>query len=383
MELLFAFWFAVTGLIWGSMIALFCFRTRTHPAAVGNEPGLPLLRLEAPGIFTLADQVAAELQFSYSPEFRADLGGAIVCPGSFIPNRELLQMVVIGLPVLAVLPAAEFADALRAQLRLIAVSPGLRFRVADLHHRLRAAREQSGNGILLPVEYLCRHALNSLADYAGNNPAADLSTLDRIGVEFDSFVADHVAPLITAGHLPPITEGFRRHWNSLDGVSPVTTATISLISNPAMLEERLANETVAGTGLERISWEQSSTVLLHSWLEMAARAPEPIRMLRCRDVAASDLLELGHRIYDQPGRLYDRGYLRGKVCRDIAVALVAAISKAGWRFDYDGPGTKYQFSRNSHVLLPFSMANGLLRGDGVHAWQIVCAEAGIADLQMG
>jgi hypothetical protein len=88
-------------------------------------------------------------------------------------------------------------------------------------------------------------------------------------------------------------------------------------------------------------------------------------------------------MYDRSGRLYDRTQLRGEVCRNIAVALVAAITKAGWHFDYGGPGTQYQFSGNSHALLPFSMADGLLRGDGVEAWQMMCTEAGIADLPLG
>jgi hypothetical protein len=156
------------------------------------------------------------------------------------------------------------------------------------------------------------------------------------------------------------------------------------IDDLGVLEERLANAAIARTaGLDRVSWEQAPTVLLSSWLELASRVPEPIRELSRGGVAGVDLLQLGHRMYDRPGRLYDRTQLLGEVCRNIAVALVAALTTADWRFDYDGPGTKYQFSRDSLAVLPFSMADGLLRGDGIAAWQMICAEAGISDLQMG
>jgi hypothetical protein len=125
-------------------------------------------------------------------------------------------------------------------------------------------------------------------------------------------------------------------------------------------------------------------VLLSSWLEAAARVPAPIRELNCRDISRVDLLQLAHQIHDRPGRLYDPTQLRREVCRNIAVALVAAVTKAGWRFDYGGPGTTYQFSKDSsRALLPFSMADNLLHRDGVAAWKMICAEAGIADLQMG
>ena len=384
-ESLFAFWFAAMGLIWSVMIALFYFRTRARPSAVSDGPGRLLTRPEAPGLFRIADQMASELQLSRLPEFRADLVGGIVCPGLFIPKRKFLQMVVFGLPALAVLRVPEFTEALRAQLRLSGISPGLRLHVADMHHRLATARERSGRsgGILLPVEFLCQHALQVLAAYTGENATAYSPVLNRIETEFTLYVANHVNPLIVTRHIPPVTEGFRRHWNSLDGAYPAETA-ILLIESAGALEERLANATIARTeGLERISWEQASTVLLRSWLELAVSVPEPIRELSCGNAASADLLELGHRMYDRAGRLYDPTQLRGEVCRNIALALVAAIKKAGWHFDYEGPGTRYQFSRNSLVLLPFSMADGLLRGDGAEAWQMICTEAGIADLQLG
>jgi hypothetical protein len=385
LELIAAFFLAVHGLGLSAMIALFCFRTKARPTAVGDGPGLPMTRLDAPGFFEIADQLSAELRLSRLPEFRADLGGGIVCPGQFIQDRKFLQMVVLGLPVLTVLPAAEFTEVLRMQLRLTGVSPGLHFRVIDVYHRLRVVRELSGRkSVLLPVEYVCRHALQAVAAYAGDGATVSSSISDNIGNEFTRYVVNHVNPLIATGHFPPVTEGFRRHWNSLDGVSPIATTAISLINNLGVLEERLANATIARTaGLERVSWEQASTVLLSSWLESAARVPEPIRELNCRDVAGVDLLQLGHRMYDRPGRLYDQTQLRSEVCRSIAVALVAAVTKAGWHFDYVGPGTKYQFSKDSHTVLPFSMADGLLRGDGIAAWKTICTDAGIADLQMG
>jgi hypothetical protein len=220
--------------------------------------------------------------------------------------------------------------------------------------------------------------------------AVSASLSRRIGDEFARYVIEHVNPLLATGHLPPVSEGFGRYWNTLDGVSPAAETAISLIGNSGVshgalpLEERLANATMARTaGLERVSWEQASPVLLNFWLESAARVPEAIREFNCGAVADADLLQLGHRMFDRPGRLYDRSQLRGEVCRSIAVTLVAALTKAGWRFDYDGPGTKHQFSRGSHTLLPFAMADGLLRGDGVADWKAICNGAGIADLPLG
>jgi hypothetical protein len=161
LELLAAFFLAVQGIVWSAIVALFCFRTAARPSTLGHEPGIPLTRRDAPGFFGVADQLAAGLQLSQLPEFRTDLGGAIVCPGQFIPDRKVLRVVVLGLPVLTVLSVAEFTEVLRMQMRLTGISLGLRFRVAEIHHRLNVMRERSGrkNLFLLPVEFLCRHAL--------------------------------------------------------------------------------------------------------------------------------------------------------------------------------------------------------------------------------
>jgi hypothetical protein len=182
-ELLAAFFLAVQGLVWSALVAFFCFRTTARPSTVGNGPGIPLTRRDAPGLFGIADQLAAGLQLSQLPEFRADLGGGIVCPGQSIPDRKFFQMVVLGLPVLTVLSVAEFTEVLRKQMRLTGISLGLRFRVADIHHRLRVVRERSGrrNLFLVPVEYLCRHALQVVAAYSEDGMTVSSSISASIG----------------------------------------------------------------------------------------------------------------------------------------------------------------------------------------------------------
>ncbi len=43
------------------------------------------------------------------------------------------------------------------------------------------------------------------------------SIYDRVGQEFARYSIDYVNPLVATGHFPPVTEGFRRHWDSLYG----------------------------------------------------------------------------------------------------------------------------------------------------------------------
>ena len=256
-----------------------------------------------------------------------------------------------------------------------------------------------------------------------------LKKLAPAAAGFEAYWSQEVLPVVQAGFLPPIAEGFRRftadarvaaaqarlleqvlqrqetdphdtHPSLAERVAAASLLpqgpdpsneqpAISLLSQVSELEHRwfaaVLDAESAGK-LVPVAWEQVvSTVLLPSWREAVRNNAAALEGATVGDLPRF-VAEGRARARLVPGRVgaEDDPDARKAFVRWLAAAgTILALERAGWTIEAP-PGAPVSARRNGETLLPFDalqkVADGSLTGD---AWRDETSRLGVAELQLG
>ena len=264
---------------------------------------------------------------------------------------------------------------------------------------------------------------------AGSRPLVEgLKKLAPATAGFGAYWSQEVVPVVQAGYLPPIAEGFRRfnadarvskaeakvleealrevETNPYDTHPPLAEriaavsalpegpdpagepAAISLLSDVAGLERRwfaTLFDAVSVGKLVAIAWDEvASTVLLPAW-----------RKAVLENVVALE----GATVGDLP-RFVAEGQLRARLLPGFvgadddpdarkafvrwlaAVGTILALERAGWTIE-SPPGAPVSARRNGDTLLPFDALRRVVDGSlTATAWRDETSRLGVADLPL-
>jgi Zn-dependent protease with chaperone function len=238
---------------------------------------------------------------------------------------------------------------------------------------------------------------------------------------FAAYWQTEVAPLLQAGVLPPLANGFGR-FVSAGGVSESIKETVDFDiregrSDPydthPPLRERLEALGAADQGaapsptaisllrelpeLERallrfarvnvdrmrpVAWEDVGEQVLRPWYRSRAEAGSPA----LAGVVADRLPEVAGRILDldraldTSGEVVAEGVRRQRGAWFLGVVLANALARAGWVVE-SGPGRSVRLTCGEQYLEPFTETEALVKGrTPPHEWRERCSAWGISGL---
>ena len=264
---------------------------------------------------------------------------------------------------------------------------------------------------------------------AGSRPLVEgLKKVQLAAAGYDAYWSQEVLPVVQAGFLPPIAEGFRRFTSDArvsEGMTKLLEAAlqearanpydthpplaeriaaasglpdgpdpsgeppaISLLSDVAGLERKwlatVADATSVGT-LAPIAWDAVvSAVLLPAWRAAVATNAAALAGATVRDLPKF-IAEGAARATRLPGRLEpdnDPDARKAFVRWLAAAGTILALERAGWTIAAP-PGAPVSARRNGDELFPFDalrkIADGSLTGD---AWRDEASRLGVGDLSL-
>jgi Zn-dependent protease with chaperone function len=267
------------------------------------------------------------------------------------------------------------------------------------------------------------------ARVVGARPLGEgLKKIHAAAPAFGYYWSNEVAPVLQAGFVPPLADGFRRfvdgevgrkalaaahaqalvegeadvfdthpplreRLEALEGCRPGDTAdgdplAITLLANPQGLERALIAPALADAGRRPLPPIQ--------WSEVGERVYQPIwqketqgAAAHCSPLAVEALGERASALSEALGaqRLPEGGaapaetrQLRGSWA--LGSALAAALSQAGWATEAP-PGEPVTLRGPAGSLDPFATVQALVKGElSAEAWAEQCERLGIAGLEM-
>jgi heat shock protein HtpX len=264
----------------------------------------------------------------------------------------------------------------------------------------------------------------------GSKPLIDgLRTVHGVGPAFQAYWANECSPVLGAGFLPPLTEGFEQFVRSstiseivakaLDAemkegkadpydTHPPLKERIAAVANlppgnlaatdpPAssLLEDVLALEaqllaTLAGAEqagkLQRIGWSDVGTrVYVPQWASLVKANPAALSGLTPESLPkwAGDLKTLGQRCVHIGGQKVEEEDAEGMAGAVVGAALAMLLVSRGGKADTE-PGKPIWVVWEGRRFEPFNVLKALAAGRISAAdWQRQCAELAIADTDLG
>ena len=327
---------------------------RKVPAPRRGPSGLAINEGEAPDLFALLARVRERVGLREPVEIRVDFSAQ----AGYATYKR--RAVVIGLPLFAALSVEELEMAVAFNVALLRL-PSAVLRLALWTKSIAIIRYMS------PCWNLCGWAFGTANRYAaalasrdGGDAEHALQALEKVTADFDAFWAAHVQMLLKTGHLIPILEGFQEYRKG-------SATAISLLRSPSAIEGRATNLIAqVEPRLDTISWNQAPTVLLDSWTSEVEQKADQLRNSTVGEIC------------DLFGR--DSTVMTGHL---LGAAMAVALSRAGWKFLYDGPGSSLAFGRDGKVCEPFTLVDKLAAGGVKGAdWRAACADNDIAGLHL-
>ena len=241
--------------------------------------------------------------------------------------------------------------------------------------------------------------------------AGGLRRTHDAALAFDAYWREEVGPVVQAGFVPPLCDGFRRYLASpaaqalrarpeaeadpYDSHPPVAQRVAALgpvlpdgDATPAL--DLLADLPTLERELWRSTGVDLDAALPLGWSDVDARIwrPQWIGWLssggqRLAGVTPATLPEalpaLGARVGGEPPTPMVEMYVNVMV----GAALALALDRAGWTL-VSPLGEPLRFTRGADTMRAFEVAAALRAGDlDADAWRRECAAAGIADVDLG
>jgi heat shock protein HtpX len=267
------------------------------------------------------------------------------------------------------------------------------------------------------------------AQVVGARPLAEgLKKIHVAAPAFGYFWSNEVAPVVRAGFVPPLADGFRQfvdgeigrkalaaareqslaepdrdvvdthpplreRLQALEGLRPGDTPdpdprAITLLADPQALEPALIAPTVPPSVGQRLAPIQ--------WSEVGERVYQPIWQKETQGAAAHGgpltVEALGQRAAELSealgAKLLPEGVAGGSEARRLrggwalGSALAVALSRAGWVTEAP-PGAPVALKGPAGALDPFATVQALVKGElGAEAWAQQCERLGIAGVEM-
>jgi hypothetical protein len=225
----------VVVLMHSGILFLILYRRVRRPRIWGNNFGLtsapPGVRLnisDAPELFAIAERYRQEAGLSQLPEIWMDLSGnATNFAYRVSKGSGLTSAILIGLPTLSVVSAADLELLVGLNVGVISISHGLRMRAAGL----RAFASKSpfvfrtlfgGVNYFKVVGTLCNAALIRAEKYAfqvasgnGRDVKTAIEAFRKVAAGYQRFWMEHGNMMLHSGHVAPLLEGFADYWTTL------------------------------------------------------------------------------------------------------------------------------------------------------------------------
>lgn len=262
----------------------------------------------------------------------------------------------------------------------------------------------------------------------GRSLAGGLRAVHGAAAAFPVYWAHEVVPVLNAGRVPPVAEGFAR-FLGVEGVARRTRELVerelregqadpydthpplreriaalgepsaeaapdadppacSLLRGPRQLERELLGflgDRVALSGMADVAWEEvGSTVFAPLWAEAVRRNREAFAAHTAASVAAAaaDPRAFESALRDRVPPERSAEERRGQALWHLGAGLAHALGSAGWRAE-SLPGEPIRFARGDEVLAPFEIVDALADGKlGAAAWRERCERLGIAGLPL-
>jgi hypothetical protein len=381
----------------GLLFLLLCARIRrtwkslslvaAMPAGVKPHKG------EAPELFDMVERSRQVRTLTRPAEIWIDLSAGMSnliyqAPGSAKRRHAL----IIGLPALAVLSMEDFDVLAGFNLAMLQISQRLlKPGNSLLAFSTRFPPSNVANYFGITAR-LCNRALTLAVKYAAGIASPEdgrftraVQTLHNVNTEFQTYWTVHVAMVLQTHNIPPVSEGFRQHWRTRSGGASDLPAASSLLRGESAIESQLTRGLlVANPDMEAISWNQAAKVLLKFWADYAASHASELHGIKVPDLYNLDLHGFSHRVFQQPGRLYDPGQLLLMGQNLLATAFAVALSLRRWDFLYSGPGTPLAFSKDDNYVEPFALLASIFsRSIDGDAFGAICQDNQITELTLG
>jgi hypothetical protein len=357
-------------------------------------------------LFALVRAAAAEARFRKPFEVRAALTAAIISYRSRFPNQPRTNVIQVGLPALAFLTpedlrilVAHSFNGLRVQ-RLIVFSLTatrqtlVRFTGSRYNLTRSMARPflRSADHLLAEEQEASRRLLTATF---GEESVRHTFALHAIVLRlFDQFWKTDMQIVLSSGHVPPVTEGFRDRCENLrragaKDIPPIPeTCALALLRSPETVENKFVSTWIkANPALQRISWELAgSKVLLPSWANQVQAHRQFLLGLRICDlheVVTSGLAKLGRAMFQKPGSLFATEQLEAQAVRVLTLALTVALQRNGWTLLYQRAGDPIVLGHDSVVFRPDVVLQELKSGRfGAKDWLHQCDVLCISDFEL-
>ncbi len=356
-----------------------------------EPPGKPLQESDAPELFALAQRLRQQTGIGKTVEVWSDLS-PVVSAVAYAAHLAAETKIALrnGLVALAVLSRAQLETLLRYHLTILTFSP-------RLISMLLKARMVAHGTYFLPYTIAFDSNLRKVERYARKRATGDLAQAtaaielsQEAGRQFELFWATDMQMFLQTGHLMPIAEGFARHWRRLrsetgESIVPEQDLALGMLRSPNTVEGRLtAGLLQQNQNLERTQWEQGGVILLRTWESSVDARAEALTGLTAGglcELVRQGAVELGSRIFENPGRPHEPEELRLWTSQVLAMALAVALHRTGWQFLYTGAGCKMEFGKQELRLAPFTAIQAMLTGKTECAeWSAICEQRGISKL---
>lgn len=284
------------------------------------------------------------------------------------------------------------------------------------------------------------HAVSRHQEYAADQLAArivgsrplisGLNAIHCAAFAFGPFWMDEVLPIIKAGFIPSLSDGFARfiHAPSINeaisrareeevedlnnnpydthpplreriaAVQELTSATevandllgITLIEDLPELERQIIDILLMGEHridkLKHVDWEEIGLqVYVPKWETLVQQQAEALAGVTPRSLPeiSQALTAFGNRLKKPYGVVLSNEEIHMLVFTTVGAALAKALIKKGWRL-LTPPGEGISLRRNGESVEPFGVLPSLLSGElGADAWRHRCESIGITEMDLG
>ncbi len=412
-----------------------------------EPPGPPLEPESQPKLFAVIDEVAAATgERSPDEVYLVNQVNAWVAERGGVMGFRSRRVMGVGLPLLQTLSLAEF--------RAVVAHEFGHYRGGDVKlgpwiYRTRATIGRTIAGMhdtMLQAPFLwygkqflkLTHAVSRQQEFVADGVAAAVagagaqaSALRRVtaaAVAFDAYMRTELLPVVRAGYLPPVAEGFDQ-FNRVPGVSaklaevvqhaegsanadPFDThpslrerlaalgetpvddrrepvAAMSLITNVegtarSLLEHTWGDENVRG--LRPLRWEDvGESVYATEWRAVAARHAAWLAQFTAERIPASDreLMHAGSDLVAKGESNVDADECTGRAVYVISAGLACLLLDRGWKAE-TGPGQALELANGPERISPSEIVQQLRDARlSPEAWSARCENLGIAGTPFG